>query len=342
VARRQAAHLRLYSFRKRLRATCSFSETALRNAAILTLMNLRPILHWLASFAAGAACLAALNAQAGEASLDTRSGDVLHEFLEGSLTTEFVFDSPMSWKGSPGSTSWREAYFFSPVWGHESGPWSADVSLDYALHNFELSSAKFNRRFHVQSIRTELDFAWVSKDSGWAVMADASPGFATDFEKGTRDEFNVEASAAIGYRWSHSLFTGVSAEYTRSYGRPRLLPGLIVLWQPSEHFHLEISPEAIEPQWRINERLRASLVLVPTGGSWAVASRDGKPSRLTFSGAKVGIKVEKRVLDKCWLYAEAGLNSSGNIKLAGSAPAPILNRDLKPAGYYGGGLHWDF
>ena len=302
-------------------------------------MILRPILTRLAI---AVALLACGPSHAGEPAAAAHGDDVLHDYLRASLTADFVSNLPMDWKGAAGSASWQEASLYTPVWGHESGPWAVDVSLDYALHEFKLSSPAVTRHFNVQSIRAELDLEWASERSGWAILMDASPGVATDFEKGTTDEFNVEAAAALGYRWSRSLFIGISGEYTRSYGRPRLLPGVVILWQPSAQFHLEISPEVIEPQWRINERLRTSLVFVPMGGSWAIASPDGRPSRLTFSGAKAGIKIERRVLEKGWLHVEAGVNFSGNIKMTGSAPAPIINRDLKPAGYFGGGLRWDF
>lgn len=300
-----------------------------------------------------AACVAALamaisaTLQAGptvaavnETTVDERG--VLAEALAPEVVFRYDYDFPMSLEGAPGEYSMQEFRLRAPLPPVLKESFVMLTSLTYRLFDADISSDVLNGDFDLHTVRLPIQAAWLSRSTPWLAIAYVEPGLSTDFNVVNHDSFDLSAAAGAGYRFSPNFMLALGLGFSRNYGDDSIFPALALLWHPSDHFMLSVSPDGVVPEWRVTDDWRLKLKLDFLGGRWTIEDQEERERQLRLTGGSVNLLLEHRLVEQCWVTVGVGLNALANLRIEDDAGTLLQDRDLEQALVLRSGLEWKF
>lgn len=169
--------------------------------------------------------------------------------------------------------------------------------------------------------------------SGWMGLLIASPGVATDFDGFSSDDFAFRVIAVGGYQLSPRLTLALAGYFSHSLNEQRVLPGIGILWRPSNAWAVQLTPPIGAVVWRASESLAFNVSAFPSGGAWDVGEEQSGVGGVVISGYRVGLGAEYRLGSTWRLNVLAGMNVGGDIELRDSSNNIIREADLDAAAF---------
>lgn len=271
----------------------------------------------------------------------TTDDSLLQEFFRPALNLRYTYDDEMGFTDFNGQLSMHEAEITVPLSPVQRPQFYLLSYIYYRYYQMDVDTLGLSGEFDLHTLRVPIQAAWLSADSPWFVYAYVQPGVSSDSDSINRDSFDLSASVDIGYRFSSRLVLAFGAYYTRDYGDDMLLPSIGLLWAPNDTFSLNITPAGIISTFKCSDDWRIKLKAIPYGGRWIVDNNNAR-ERIELMGGKVGVDIERRICKQAWLSVGAGANVFSNLRLEDSNGREVLDRDLEPALYVTGALHWTF
>lgn len=280
--------------------------------------------------------------RAGELPPAPAERDVIAQCLAPEAILRYDYDFPMTLEGNAGEYSMHEYRAFMPLPPVMTDTFMLVTTLNYRVFDADFDTDVLNGTFSLHSVRLPIQAGWISPSSPWVGILYLEPGLATDFNVINEDSFDLNAGIGAGYRFSDNLFVALGVGYSRNYGEDDLFPALVVLWRPSPHFTLNISPDGIVPELRINDDWRVKMKLELIGGRWTMEDDEGREREVRLKGGTAGLFIEHRVFQQCWFSIGAGINTQANLRIEDGAGDELLDRDLEEAFVLRTGLKWVF
>ncbi len=273
--------------------------------------------------------------------MNSTDDSLIRDFFQPAVDLRYTYDDGMDLKHSSGQLSMHEAEITVPIPLVTSPNFYLMSDLYYRYYQMDVNTAEFSGRFDLHSARVPIQAAWLSADSPWFVYALVAPGISSEFKNSNEDSLDMSVSLDVGYRFSPRFVLAVGAYYTRDYGDDLVLPSIGILWAPTDKYSLSLTSAGIIGTYKCNDDWRIKLKGIPYGGRWFI-DNNGNKQKIELSGGKVGVDIEHRIYKQAWLRLGAGANVFSNLRVEDARGREVLDRDLKPALYVTGALHWAF
>lgn len=267
---------------------------------------------------------------------------MLEDALAPEVSFRYDYDFPMSLQTGQGEYSMHEYRAAIPLPPVISETFVMVTSLNYRLFEADVATDAVDAAFDLHTLRLPVQAAWLSPTSPWLVIGYIEPGISTDFSVVDRDSLDLTGALGVGYRFSDNFMVALGAGYSRNYGEDQALPAFALLWKASDQFMLTMSPDGVVPEWRITDDWRLRLRLDFIGGRWTIQDDESAARQLELQGASLGLLVEHRLFDKCWMTLGAGFNTVASLRLEDASGAGIVDSDLEEAMVIRSGLKWRF
>ncbi len=219
------------------------------------------------------------------------------------------------------------------------------VSLNYQYTYFDATRLLGLKQQTLHSADLQFFLArFPTTNQGWMGILLVNPGISSDFRNLSGDSFSLTAVAVVGYQFSDRLTLAVSGAYNHSIGEDVVVPGVGVIWRPTDTITLQLLPPLVSIGWTPLPEWTFSVTTYPGGGAWNV-DRQGTAKNVDAINLELwraGLGVERRFGDHWRVTAVAGANLGGKIELRDSSQRVLADRDLKPSAFGLLGLAWDF
>lgn len=284
-------------------------------------------------------CLAAVSVQPLRAQEPSERVGLLDTALLGFGSPDPAFTAtyfqPMDFSDGTGSLDMFETRLRVPLFKKrlDSG-WRYGASL---IHEYTM--ADFNGvlglgRLDLQTLELQMSLSRFPRaESGWMGLLIASPGVATDFDGLSSDDFAFRVIAVGGYQFSRRLTLALAGYFSHSLDEQRVLPGVGIIWRPSNSWAVQLTPPIGAVVWRASESLAFNLTAFPSGGTWDVGEEQSAVSGVVISGYRVGLGAEYRLGSAWRLNVLAGMNVGGDIELRDSSNNVVREADLDAAAF---------
>ena len=217
-----------------------------------------------------------------------------------------------------------------------------NAGVRYGWDRIELASPVLTDSLYLHTLEANLSLThFPGQDAtGWFWIAQVGPGMASDFQSLSSDDFQISALGVLGKKFTPT-FSLAAAVYARQQaGEFEAFPGIGLIWEPSPHWQIRLTPPAPSITWSPDPTLNFSLVAWPGGGAWNLA--DGPAGRLDLSSFRAGLAAEKRFGDHFRAGIAAGWNFAGSLEIEDRSGRTVLDRDLDDGVFGSFTLRWVF
>lgn len=293
-------------------------------------------------FCIAAAPLASSLAEKPDSS-DEGGSNSFGEVLGRSLRLDYSFE-PESDLDAGGTIQYQEAAFSTPLFGAKLGQdWLVAMRLRYRFAELDWQDQALLDNDPLHRLDLNLSLIYRPESSPWTAFLSAGPALAVDDSGIGDDAWLFTAIAGVGYRFSDRFALLAGAYYSQDFGESRLLPGPGFIWTPSEKWNLSLIPPRLRIAYAPSSDWRVALEAFPNGGRWSVRTLDGQDAFLDRSGARAGLRIERRVIgENGWLHLGAGWVFSRDLTLESERRGILFESDADSGAFISTGFSWRF
>lgn len=215
----------------------------------------------------------------------------------------------------------------------------------FAMFHYEATFLRYDRTpigFPVQdedlhTFQLPVYLVHYGKQSPWIYGAFVTPGLSTNFGHVDTDDIFIDAGVGAGYRFSDTLMVGAGVGVYDITGDPSFLPGLGLLWKPTECVSVELLGPTFSATYYAGSDWRFGFDVRSAGGRWNID--DNHQSRtLNLRSMRAGLSAQRRVYDTWWVEVGGGITFANRVDLTTHGGLGLNEADLKrldegPYGY---------
>ncbi len=280
---------------------------------------------------------AAAQAQIGESDADSFMASIGRQ-----ATLDFSFE-PSTDLDAGGSFSFWDARLSAPLYGAKlSEDWTLGLRMRYRVSTFDWDRQAIFDNDSLHRIDFSASLIYLPDNSPWMGFLSAGPALATDGSNIDGDDFFFVALAGVGYKFSETFTLLGGAYFSQDFGEPRLLPAPGFVWTPNDEWTLSLIPPRLRIAYAPNRDWRIAAEAFPDGGRWSITTQAGQDAFIDRGGARLGLRVERRVLDNGWMYVGGGWMVARDLQVETTAGTPVFNSDADAGAWFGAGFAWRF
>ncbi len=274
--------------------------------------------------------------------MDEGGPNSFSESIGRQATLEFSYE-PEADLAAGGAYSYWDMRLSAPLFGKRIGEdWIFGARLRYRLSAFDWSGQNLYDNGDLHRLDLSLNLVYKPESSPWVGFLSAGPALASDCSEIDTDDVLFVALAGVGYRFSKKFTLLGGAYFSQDFGKPLLIPAPGFLWTPSEDWTLSLIPPRLRIAWAPAENWRLAVEAFPNGGRWSVTTRDGQDAFLDRSGARAGLRLERRCFAQAWLFLAAGGVFNRDLILETTGGEKLFESDADTGFYFATGLAWSF
>lgn len=219
-----------------------------------------------------------------------------------------------------------------PVFMREGFRMTAGVK--YRHNTFDFSGAPLpfaSTELDLQRIDIPIN-AWIDLGQRWKFWARLQPGWASDFNNLTSDDFTLSSLALLSYKWNATTKVAFGAYYSRDLGEERILPALGFIFEPGPQLSLALTfPRAQLVYAPSPDCLISSQVLL-NGAGWNITDPAGgsEDVDLNYRAIRAGFGFDRRLRGPVWGYVDGGFQFGQEIEMGEGANSVKLELDPSP------------
>ena len=262
------------------------------------------------------------------------------------FSTVVTVSEGMDFDDGSGSVDYLDGRARVPWWGKEISEGNfVGTSLGYGWASLDVNGALGVEQLTLSTVELQLTAAHFPKGpEGWMGLGIVSGGLSSDFIEVSSDAFSFTAIGVWGYQFSPRFTLSAAGVYAHSIGEDLLLPGVGLVWRPSDALTVQLTPPIAALGWTPNESWTLSLSAYPAGGAWGVGekSTERKVEAVKLESWRTGLGVERRMGDHLHFAVQAGMNFGGELELRDSGQRVLLGKELDASFFCLLGVAWTF
>lgn len=213
------------------------------------------------------------------------------------------------------------------------------AGVQYRFNNLEFTGAPLplgNQSFDLHRVDVPFNF-WKDFNRKWKMWIRLQPGWYSDFETMSSDDFILTSLALLSYQLNESTKVAFGAFYSRDLGEERVLPALGVIFEPNPHWSLALTFPRIELAYAPADNWLFTGRAVLSGAGWNITDPAGGTADvdLNYKSIRVGVGAEHNFAGPWWGYLDAGVQLGQEIEIEG--PNYTFQQDLDTAAFVTGG-----
>ena len=304
----------------------------------MLLSHFRPTSIFSAVLAALVSSAAAQDQTAG----DSGSPNAFGEAIGRQATLEFTFE-PTSDLDAGGDFSYWDTRISVPIFGGKiTDSWFYGIRSRYRLSEFDGSGSDFFNQNSLHRLDVNLSLLYRPKSSPWVGFISAGPALATDGENIDSDALLLVGIAGVGYRFSDSFTLLGGGFWSQEFGEPRFLAAPGFIWAPSEEWTASLIGPRLRIAYAPSSNWRIAAEAYPDGGRWNIQTADGQDAFLDRSGARLGLRVERRLFGNGWLFLGGGYMVSRDFEVESVGGDRLYSSDADSGAFFNTGFTWRF
>jgi hypothetical protein len=273
----------------------------------------------------------------------TFSDPALLGFGKPAIGTAWSVAEPQGFKNASGGLESWDVRALVPVWGGKRDDFAAGLSLSYQHTELKAWETPYFTSLSLENVQAQITLAKLPKTAGWAGLALLRSGVGTDGQAFGSTSFAASAILIGGYQFSPRFSLAAACAIFRDIEETRFLGGLGLLWQPSDHWIVQLTPPIVSLGWLPAEDWRVSLSMYPSGGSWAVQSQNSQDlAALRFSNYRAGLGLEVNLAKHWRITSLVGLNFGSELQGRDSQQRTLFDQKLKSSAFGLLGLSYSF
>ena len=242
-----------------------------------------------------------------------------------------------------GTFSYWDVTLSSPIYGRKLGSdWIFGARLRYRFSELDWTDQALFDNDSLHRLDLSLTLVYKPESSPWSGFLSAGPGLSGDGTNITSDDVLYVAIAGIGYKFSERFTLLGGAYFSQDFGEPRLIPAPGFMWQISDQWTFSLIPPRLRLAYAPSENWRLIAEAFPNGGRWSVTTLDGQEAYLDRSGARAGLRIERRVVGNAWFQLSGGLVFARDLVLESDAGQVLFESDADPTPSLSAGFLWRF
>lgn len=274
---------------------------------------------------------------------DDGSSNTFNEAFGRQIRLDYSFEPEADIDDGGGFTFW-ETQLSTPLFGKKLGDnWIIGARLRYRLSEIEWTDQALFDGSLLHRIDLSLALVYRPRNSPWNAFISAGPALAGDFSSINSDDLLFVAIAGAGYRFSERFTLLAGAYFSQDFGEPLLLPGPGFIWTPSPKWSVSLIPPRLRIAYAPNDDWRIAAEAFPNGGRWNVRTLDGEEAFLDRSGARAGLRIERRVIgENGWLNLSAGWVFARDLVLETTDDRMLFDSNVEGGAFVAAGFAWRF
>lgn len=213
------------------------------------------------------------------------------------------------------------------------------AGVQYRFNNLDFTGAPLplgNQSFDLHRVDVPFNF-WKDFNRKWKMWIRLQPGWYSDFETMSSDDFILTSLALLSYQLNESTKVAFGAFYSRDLGEERVLPALGVIFEPNPHWSLALTFPRIELAYAPADNWLFTGRAVLSGAGWNITDPAGGTADvdLNYKSIRVGVGAEHNFAGPWWGYLDAGVQLGQEIEIEG--PNYTFQQDLDTAAFVTGG-----
>ncbi|MDF2377805.1 MAG: DUF6268 family outer membrane beta-barrel protein [Verrucomicrobiales bacterium] len=214
------------------------------------------------------------------------------------------------------------------------------AGVQYRFNNLDFSGAPLplgNQSFDLHRVDVPFNF-WKDFNRKWKMWVRLQPGWYSDFETMTSDDFILTSLALLSYQLNETTKVAFGAFYSRDLGEERVLPALGVIFEPNAHWSLALTFPRIELAYAPADDWLFTGRAVLSGAGWNITDPAGGVADvdLNYKSVRVGVGAEHNFAGPWWAYLDAGVQLAQEIEIEGANYN--FQQDLDTAAFATGGV----
>lgn len=244
---------------------------------------------------------------------------------------------------SAGAFSYWDVTLSSPIYGRRLGRnWIFGARLRYRFSELDWTEQALFDNDSLHRLDLSLTLVYKPENSPWSGFLSAGPGLSGDGSNINGDDVLYVAIAGIGYKFSERFTLLAGAYFSQDFGEPLLIPAPGFMWQISKKWNVSLIPPRLRLAYAPSEDWRIVAEAFPNGGRWSVTTLEGEEAFLDRSGARAGLRIERRVVGNAWLQLSGGMVFARDLVLETDAGKVLFESDAEATPYLSAGFLWRF
>ena len=244
---------------------------------------------------------------------------------------------------SAGAFSYWDVTLSSPIYGRRLGRnWIFGARLRYRFSELDWTEQALFDNDSLHRLDLSLTLVYKPENSPWSGFLSAGPGLSGDGSNVNGDDVLYVAIAGIGYKFSERFTLLAGAYFSQDFGEPLLIPAPGFMWQISKKWNVSLIPPRLRIAYAPSEDWRIVAEAFPNGGRWSVTTLEGEEAFLDRSGARAGLRIERRVVGNAWLQLSGGMVFARDLVLETDAGKVLFESDAEATPYLSVGFLWRF
>ena len=242
-----------------------------------------------------------------------------------------------------GAFSYWDVTLSSPIYGRKLGRnWIFGARLRYRFSELDWTEQALFDNDSLHRLDLSLTLVYKPENSPWSGFLSAGPGLSGDGSNVNGDDVLYVAIAGIGYKFSERFTLLAGAYFSQDFGEPLLIPAPGFMWQISKKWNVSLIPPRLRIAYAPSEDWRIVAEAFPNGGRWSVTTLEGEEAFLDRSGARAGLRIERRVVGNAWLQLSGGMVFARDLVLETDAGNVLFESDAEATPYLSAGFLWRF
>ncbi len=251
------------------------------------------------------------------------------------FSTALTVSGSMDLKNGGGSVDYLDGRALIPLWGRELDPETFfGVMIGYGWASLDVDHTLGVNTLSLTTLECQFTAAHFPKtDQGWMGIGIISPGISTDFNHVTADDFSFSALGVWGYQFSPTFTLSAAGFFNYSLGETTAVPGIGVVWRPSDTLIVQITPPIAAIGWTPLKDWTFSFSAYPGGGGWDVdrEGTGGKVESVKLECWRTGLGVERKIGEHLRISGQIGVNVGGKLELRDGSGDKLFSENLDPS-----------
>ncbi|MEM7014163.1 MAG: DUF6268 family outer membrane beta-barrel protein, partial [Verrucomicrobiota bacterium] len=223
----------------------------------------------------------------------------------------YIWSDDADFSDAPGSVKQSEAGASVNVPIFETEKLRVTGGVSYRWNELEFSGAPGplgSQTFDLHRVDVPFN-AWADLSERWKLWVRLQPGWYSDFEDVSSDDFILTSLALLSYQWTDSIRIAFGAFYSKDLGEERLLPAAGVIIEPNPHWYLAVTFPRVELAYAPNQDLLIAGRAVLSGAGWNISNPTGfgEDVDLNYKMVRASVGVDHRLTGPWWAYIDAGV-----------------------------------
>lgn len=254
--------------------------------------------------------------------------------------TYYTWTDDADFSNVPGSFSQEEFGFEANVPVIMRDGFRLTAGVKYRQNNLKFAGAPLP--FGTTSLdlhRVDVPFNfWKDFDQRWKMWIRLQPGWYSDFETMTSDDFILTSLALLSYQWNDTTKVAFGAYYSRDLGEERILPAVGFIFEPDPHWSIALTFPRAELVYAPTEDWLFTGRALLNGAGWNITNPTGAGPDvdLNYRAIQVGLGIDRRISGPWWAYLNGGMQVGQEIEIEGGAIP--FQQDLESSAFLTGGI----